>query len=93
MACMVYELLGAKCRIRTYEDVCQQIYSLPPLTAWVTWRMHALYTNERACAEPREGIGPSTSFLPRKRSATELSGQWLVRTVEDFIIKSTTNTE
>ena len=22
--------------------------------------------------EPREGIGPSTSFLPRKRSATEL---------------------
>ena len=27
-----------------------------------------------ALLEPREGIEPSTSFLPRKRSATELSG-------------------
>ena len=28
--------LSGECRIRTYEDRSQQIYSLSPLTAWVT---------------------------------------------------------
>ena len=42
--------------------------------AWRDERFTNLFDTARF-AEPREGIGPSTSFLPRKRSATELSGR------------------
>ena len=43
----------------------------------------AIYLADRADLEPEVGIGPTTSFLPRMRSATELLGpqsnQWVVR--------------
>ncbi len=43
---------GGESRIRTYEVVRQQIYSLPPLAAWVS-------PHERLL-EPMEGLEPTT---------------------------------
>ena len=40
---------GGQARIRTLEDISQQIYSLPPLAAWVPARdVSLLYTNQIA---------------------------------------------
>ena len=40
---------GGQARIRTLEDISQQIYSLPPLAAWVPARDVSLfYTNQIA---------------------------------------------
>lgn len=41
--------LCAECRIRTYEGVHQQIYSLPPLTAWVTRRARSRKISRSYC--------------------------------------------
>jgi hypothetical protein len=68
-------LYGGQARIRTLEDISQQIYSLPPLATWVPARDVSLfYTNqiaaqiEDALAAPtaQRQIGlPVHSFLPQ----------------------------
>ncbi len=76
------ETLSARGRIRTYEGVSQQIYSLPRLTTSVPWR-----------SEPSPRIELGTSFLPRMRSTTELRRHVLpylslTSGVEDHILPS-----
>ena len=56
---------GARCRVRTYAGLSQQFYRLPSLTTWVTWHVN----------EPSSRLELETSFLPRKRSTTELRRQ------------------
>ena len=55
---------GAGCRIRTYEGISQQIYSLSCLTASLT--LHELIVNIKM--EPPIGFEPMTYGLQNRRS-------------------------
>ena len=58
MASNLNPLLGGGGRIRTYEGISQQIYSLPPLAAWVPLlKMSRVFCGARSLV--------STSSAPR----------------------------
>jgi hypothetical protein len=44
---------GGRRRIRTFEGISQQIYSLPPLTAWVFYRPTAIRFSPGAAIKPK----------------------------------------
>jgi hypothetical protein len=65
---------GGGGRIRTYEGMSQQIYSLPPLAAWVPLRQMS-----RVFSAQRPGVSTS-SALPLGRLGRRLaSSRWVRR--------------
>ena len=66
---------GGGGRIRTYEGISQQIYSLPPLAAWVPLRGHkpAIVFSEQRSVNTRSG--ESRGFRSSRGVAVEQSHQ------------------
>ena len=65
---------GGGGRIRTYEGISQQIYSLPPLAAWVPLlKMSRVFCGARApvsmSSEPRNRRGRGKRRAPRLQTA------------------------
>jgi hypothetical protein len=66
---------GGQARIRTLEDISQQIYSLPPLATWVPARDVSLFDTNQIAAQVVDVLAASTaqrqiglpvhSFLPQ----------------------------
>jgi hypothetical protein len=69
--------LGGQARIRTLEDISQQIYSLPPLAAWVPARDVSLFYSNQLAVQPEDVLAdlplnkdkdlPVHSFSPQSR--------------------------
>src|SRR6185437_4872407 len=52
---------GGQARIRTLEDISQQIYSLPPLAAWVPARDVSLFHTNQLAAQAEDALLGSTA--------------------------------
>ena len=63
-------LFGGQARIRTLEGVCQQIYSLPRLTASVPTHKPRDSVRNFTGVEPLSGIEPETFSLPWRCSTS-----------------------
>ena len=84
---------GGQARIRTLEDISQQIYSLPPLATWVPAQKHSTWSmqsnNHQSLlsfsAERRVGSSTHNSTSPPKRRKVMSCGDSLVQETLDSI--------